>query len=768
MIKSIALKNWKTHKDTKIEFSKGANILIGQMGAGKSSVMDAISFALFGSFPAMQHKKVNVSKLIRNKPKQESNSSLTLTLELNGDEYVIVRELSIDGKSSATINKNGSYLQSQPKRVTEEIERILKVDYDMFSKAIYSEQNGLDYFLNISSSERKKQIDSLLGIDKFAIAQDNATTLVNRLRDMVVESERIAKDFDVEKSKSALYSLKSERDSFKKEYVSAEAAIKLHETEKQRIESEIIKYNEQNKRKAELSNEIEAMKGRLGLLESESASCELQSLPEKEAALSEKKAMSEKLASLKAEDSRNSERERSLHSELSRLEVEFSNSKKDIIEKNRLSSELSKQSKERLQKQLNDSSNLLERLSQELAMLKSSIEEAHNQVDGLKGHVTKCPICERELDESSVSRILASKEGIIRDHTLKLHETEASISREKELSSKLNLQINSMSLLEDKLKTYSDIEARNASIESKLSKAQEDYKNAKALKDASSKSLLDVTEKLQNLNAVIGALERKLRYEAEISTLKSLLSEKTALFGSIDISQATIDSLQLALVKTNSEISKNSANMASITRYLKEKELQISEKESDIARIEKILNGISRKRSLVDNISKFKRALSETQTVLRGQLISSINSIMGEVWTELYPYGDYPSIIIDASEDDYSLMLKVLSNNEYAWEDVNSIASGGERSIACLAMRIAMSLVLVPNLKWIILDEPTHNIDSEGLSKFVRMFSDTLPGLVDQIFIITHDDMLKQVSNANIFLLSRDKEGNQETGIAIL
>ena len=45
------------------------------------------------------------------------------------------------------------------------------------------------------------------------------------------------------------------------------------------------------------------------------------------------------------------------------------------------------------------------------------------------------------------------------------------------------------------------------------------------------------------------------------------------------------------------------------------------------------------------------------------------------------------------------------------------MASGGERSIACLAMRIAMAMVIVPNLRWLILDEPTHNIDEQGISK---------------------------------------------------
>ena len=76
-------------------------------------------------------------------------------------------------------------------------------------------------------------------------------------------------------------------------------------------------------------------------------------------------------------------------------------------------------------------------------------------------------------------------------------------------------------------------------------------------------------------------------------------------------------------------------------------------------------------------------------------------------------------------------------------------------------------LVLVPNLKWLILDEPTHNIDQQGLSKFVQMFSETLPGIVDQVFIITHDEMLKQVNDAKIYILNRNKEENGPTQITV-
>jgi DNA repair exonuclease SbcCD ATPase subunit len=68
VIDGISLHNWKSHEDTSFKFGKGTNILVGPMGSGKSTVLDALCFALFGNFPALQHKRVKLSEIIMNRP----------------------------------------------------------------------------------------------------------------------------------------------------------------------------------------------------------------------------------------------------------------------------------------------------------------------------------------------------------------------------------------------------------------------------------------------------------------------------------------------------------------------------------------------------------------------------------------------------------------------------------------------------------------------------------------------------------------------------
>src|SRR5947209_7749893 len=98
------------------------------MGAGKSSIMDAISYGLFGTYPAIQHRRVSVSDIITSRPSQQSDASIKLKFVLDGNEYAVQRNISLEEGTKATIERNGSYLQSQSQRVNEEIEKILKVD----------------------------------------------------------------------------------------------------------------------------------------------------------------------------------------------------------------------------------------------------------------------------------------------------------------------------------------------------------------------------------------------------------------------------------------------------------------------------------------------------------------------------------------------------------------------------------------------------------------------------------------------------------------
>jgi exonuclease SbcC len=660
MIDSIELKNWKTHKNTKLRFARGTNILLGQMGAGKSSIMDAISFALFGTYPAIQHRRVAVDEIIMNRPGQEKHASVSLEFEIEGSSYTIQRSLELSGSTKATMAKDGAYVQSQPQRVNEEVERILKVDYDLFSRAIYSEQNRLAYFLELRPAERKKQIDELLGLDKFAAAHENTTSLINKIKDIVAEGETALAAFDLKTLKGQHKALLEEAEKLASERKGLLKELEAREKKKEELKNELARTKEMYSKRIATAKEIAELKSSMAVIEKE-----IEKIQKK--GIADRASLEMKLAEQKKA-----------------LEVLAAEGKK--IE------ELEKKAFE------------------ESARLLAGRNEQQKWLSELEKHFSKCPVCERELPEEMRKRIIEEKAALIRK-------------------------------LED--------EARGARDESvKLRKKKEEAND----------SVSRAREAIARLEMEKETMERLDGYIADRSRLAKALGDKERELGELKIDEESLDRLQKEFTQVNVGANELALKLEANEKREREKASQADEKKKEIDKINKIHDDIKSKKKVNEELVKFREALTETQTELRTRLIGSINEIMQEIWPELYPYGDYRGLLLEPTPDDYVLKVKTLREGNGGWLNVDTIASGGEKSVACLAMRVAFALVLVPNLRWIILDEPTHNIDQQGLSKFVKAINDVLPRLVEQVFIITHDEMLKQAVNARIYVLSRNKE----------
>src|SRR5207302_5841653 len=60
MLNEVELANFLSHSSTKLGFNRGVTVFVGQNGAGKSSIIDGITFALFG-----QHTRNSNKGLVR-------------------------------------------------------------------------------------------------------------------------------------------------------------------------------------------------------------------------------------------------------------------------------------------------------------------------------------------------------------------------------------------------------------------------------------------------------------------------------------------------------------------------------------------------------------------------------------------------------------------------------------------------------------------------------------------------------------------------------
>ncbi len=763
LINSIELTNWKTHGSTKLSFSRGTNILIGHMGAGKSSIMDAISFGLFGTFPAIKNRRVNVNDLIRNRPDQKKSAKIRLSFDVGEDSYIVEREISLEGAGKATLQKNGTYVQSQPQRVTEEVEKALAMDYDLFSRAVYSEQNRLDYFLELQSRERKKQMDNLLGLDKFATAQENTTSLINKIKEMTEEGKKAAESFDIEMHKSQMAALEEERRAGLKDIDGIALSIGRLREDHKKIQGNLKKMKEDYNRKIAVEKEIAELKSKTEILSKEISKIDSEKLGNLGGVKKELESCESEANKAKAKGKELMLEAQSAQTRLGKIQNEISSVEKDLLERKKLDESLKGKDKEKLAQDLEMHKREIEKIEGEVASATAQKNDAEKWIKELERHVGKCPVCERDLDQRMREELLRAKKESAASSSNKAKSLQEIQKAKKADAERLSALINELHLVQERLKRYQNLDERRTKAEEELKKAEGESARLKEEVERINDATEALNRKLSELKTARNALERKELHLSEKAKAEEGISKKQEEFKGIKIDEKSLDELQRQFTEISSGISKNEATLEGLSKALDEKAARIEEKRRDIEKIERLYNDIKYKKVVADNLVKFNNSLQETQAHLRNRLVGSINGIMEEIWPELYPYGDYSGVELSATESDYILRICTYREGKESWEDVDTIASGGERSVACLALRVAFAMVLVPNLKWLILDEPTHNIDRQGIGRFVNVFNEKLPQIVGQIFIITHDEQLKQVSNGKVYMLGRDKTKNEET-----
>ena len=84
-IKQITLDNIRSYEHQEVNFAEGSTLLSGDIGSGKTSVLLAIEFALFGLQPGQRG-----SALLRNGQKE---GGVKIVFEVDGQEIIIERNL---------------------------------------------------------------------------------------------------------------------------------------------------------------------------------------------------------------------------------------------------------------------------------------------------------------------------------------------------------------------------------------------------------------------------------------------------------------------------------------------------------------------------------------------------------------------------------------------------------------------------------------------------------------------------------------------------
>ncbi len=634
-------------------------LISGENGQGKSSLLDAMTFALFGKARGVEGNRSGTDDLVTN---GETYMEVMFQFLQNEKRYRIIRSFNKTKRHSDVrleTEKDGTFVNSSENSIREteaKIRDILGMDYDAFVTSSFIMQGKADFFTVKKKEEKIEILRQILGLELYEKAKQKAAEKINTingeisstenqisrleedLKDMdnVKRSARLAKETleKIEKEKAAL---EEETEKLRKKYGEAKIItenIKNAEKEiseiKKRIEELGQRIEESIKEKQKLSEIIgrkeEIEKGYAEFTESRKTLH----------ILLEKQSETEKLKSEKQKILSDMETEKML------LKSKLESNRKAISDRERELKENKKES-DNLEKQIEENKKKEEKLQKD-------IEKLSEEVGKLKKDAEKF---EEKL--KTKEKLLMEKEKILSNGKIR---RESAQKKLEELLTKLN----ALTAKKKKFGTMRKSEAIKNEIEN-LKRTEESLREKRG----------SLKEKISELKSKINSLKIKLE---EINEKDKLITEDTArcpLCGS-PLSEEHRAEIKLRY-KTEREQTKREIEELSNEKSKTEKAVSELEKETDIIRAK-----IRNKENELIKITSLESTLKEisTQTEETEKEIEQTKKLLsGEFLTEaekenLSRIENRLSKLSDVSEELLRPLKEALVEKENALNDAKS------------------------------------------------------------------------------------------------
>jgi exonuclease SbcC len=468
----------------------------GQNGAGKSSLLDAMTWALFGQARKRDDSLVNL---------QSKAAEVALTFSYETNIYRVQRTLP-RGKTTVLEFqiKSGDEWKPLTERTLREtqarIEQTLRLDYDTFVNAAFFLQGKADLFTQQNAGKRKEVLSNILGLEVWETYKARTVEKRRGLEEEVIGIDRSIADIDSE--------------------------LDEEEPRKQRLKELEVELKRQNAMRKTQEDSLESIRKAVASLDQELAA--------------EKAKLEEERRGLR-------EQEKSIddqQSAISELMSQIESAKKSLAE-----------AEEKL-KQRNELEGNRNAAREEYAKLKAENELLKVEMDELKEHIDQleaaegatCPLCGQTLSEEHRQSTLKqlqdegkekgdrfrTNKSSIDDLAKQIADYESHIAKIEGAERERLKQSNSVTQFTERIETIKDLIKNWETVSAKRLKEVEtilaskkysvDWQKPSVNLDEGERALRDLQEQVNRLNQEVGAARQKVSVLDELRKRKADLS----------------------------------------------------------------------------------------------------------------------------------------------------------------------------------------------------------------------------------------------------
>jgi len=766
-----------------LDFPQGMLIIKGPNEAGKSTILEAILYALFGKL-MRGTKELAINY-------QSNIAKIKLTFTVNGQQYLVQRILKRTETHAKVykITSNGLVPQALTVQETNKFIKNLLGGLS-FNEVLVTNivaQKELDKLLELKGQSREKIINALLGLESY-----------NKAIEKIAE-ERREKRRELEAKKDKLSEIEKRLETYRKD-------LKELKENQQKLKNSEQKFNEKNKKleekcpiylklreykealnrkrqlEAELKgveNVVKQLKQNLENLENqigekrETLNKTIEEVLEENDRLIKEKQKLEKYKNLEKTKESLKEAEKRFK-ELQELE----NNKRTLLNGlKKLKEELKRLKEKQESKETKEILKREEELQQKLKKTKISpimffllllpsilalislplIVVGPLIVTAYIFYITKIrSSLQQELIKIKDKVIeLKGLPALIQQNEKQVRELEQSITimenQEKTLKNEIKTALLS---LEEKYKPKTWINLKDL-----FEKAKENLLQLEKEKTEIETKIVILTSKIQSLKSQIKKLEKDVGYlmERREETIKSIEEKDKErleiqrkldsiklpkLPDGIQYSEELYQKMEQEITELSRKISTLKGTIEELKRNVEELSRRVEENKSVEQEYEQAKQEIKELETLIEAQTLAIEKLRETAKHVREKFLPAIEINMSQIISQITG-GIYKAVRLNK---DYNIEVLDSNAGKFISKD---IYSGGTVDQFLLAMRLAFILSLLPQIKqtypqFLFLDEPLASSDQNRRTNIINLLTKTLSEEFKQIILITHLDINPQ------------------------